>query len=129
MSEKCAACDVAGIFRRVELAPLPDKSDCLQPGLCNDWLRASLSLIVAVAAATHLWKGKTGTRFKKAVVCSRCHDALCQLISQEAHVLSAARQVFKIMHYTGILWIGLVHSTAYWQVQRETAVPVTYPSC
>ncbi|DBB11120.1 TPA: hypothetical protein ACH3X3_006580 [Trebouxia sp. C0006] len=29
------------------------------------------------AAATHLWTGKT--RLEKAVVCSRCHDALCQL--------------------------------------------------
>ena len=35
-------------------------------------------------------------------------------LSQEVHVLSAARQVLRI-NDTSILWIGLVHSTAYWQ--------------
>ena len=35
-------------------------------------------------------------------------------LSQKVHVLSAARQVLRI-NYTSILWIGLVHSTAYWQ--------------
>ncbi len=39
MSGKCAACDVAGIVRRAESAPLLDTSDCLQLGLCNDWLK------------------------------------------------------------------------------------------
>ena len=105
MSEKCGVCGVAGIFRRVELASHPcpiNLTSCSLPMQCLTemlffqrlWL-LQRKLTGGQEVLPHALQ-KPWCAVAVTIPCVSC-------LSQEAHVLSAGRQVLKIMHYTRTL--------------------------